>query len=122
MIYDHSNGYEEALNRRKIYGWEIELLCANSQNGRSLEAIKRMMALYKQLQTQYPEQVLIKESENHFDDAPYFDTSLFCNKDDVIKFSQLVISLGMVIDFIHNHDEQISFEFNDNTLNELFPE
>lgn len=103
MIYNHLEGYEKSLQLRIRYGNELELVCANSQCGFTIEKVNSMMNLYKQLQEKFPDQVLIKESEAHEDNSPYYEASFFCFSDEIDQYTKIISDMGIEIDIYHDH-------------------
>lgn len=101
MILSHEDGLEKHYRLRKIFQIELELNCLNSE----FLKITYLLKNAKQLTENYPDNVVLKESEMHTEETPYYEVSVFCNKKDECLFTKVVESLNLEIDIIHNWDE-----------------
>lgn len=80
---------------------ELELDCANS-NFLGEEKAKNMLNKYINLQRIFPDNVIIKESEYHTGENPYYECSVFYKgKDEEKKIREYLLSNGINIDIEH---------------------
>lgn len=101
MILSHEDGLAKHYKLRKIFPIELELNCLNSE----FVNITHLLKKAKQLFENYPDNVVLKESEMHSNKSPYYEVSIFCNKNDEPLFISIVEELNLGIDIIHNWDE-----------------
>lgn len=104
MILSHSDGLEQIYKLRIKYSNEIELVCLNSEYCDTNKLLPKAQALF----TQYPDQVVLKESEAHEEDMPFYEVSLFCDQDKIDYFSKLIEDLGLAVDIIHDNQDNWS--------------
>ena len=97
IIFSHEEGLEKVNYFKKKYDTEIEILCLNS----SFFNIDKELINAMELASQFTEQCVLKESEFHEEELPYYEISFFCNKNDVNKSVKLIESFNLKIDIIH---------------------
>lgn len=100
-ILTHSDGYNLIKSLSLKYDNEIECLCLNSQF-LSVSEMEQALNKYKQLVLDFPQIIVLKESEFHENEFPYYEMSLFCDKKDVDKFELILAERGIKIDLIHS--------------------
>lgn len=100
MIRDHEEGRIIFNNLKQKYGCEIELICLNSGFLDS-KILKRELDKAKDLYEKFPDRVLIKESEFHTKEDPYYEVSFFCSKEEVNDWKRTLNDMGFMIDLIH---------------------
>lgn len=101
MILNCKEGLERFYCLKKMYPIEIELLCANSNYCKNIEP---MMSRYKALAEKYPSSFLLKESEAHEPEFPYYEASMFCNKENLDQMLKMLASEGISVDIVHDND------------------
>lgn len=100
MIYSHIDGLNLLNELKKSYEYEIECLCLNSkymQNHNLFADLEK----YKRLQQDFPQNVVLKESEFNEEHHPYYECSLFCSKEQLDKFELILSDRAIRIDKIH---------------------
>ena len=97
MIKSHLNGYDTCLHLKKVYPIELELICLNSE----FFDITKDLIQAKHLASEYPHQVVLKESEFHDEKQPYYEISVFCNEEDESKFTAIINGYGLKVDIVH---------------------
>lgn len=110
MILSHLEGYESYLKLKSQYPIEIELNCLNA-NFSSTDNIQALLFKYEYLANQLGEQAILKESEYHEEDFPYYEMSIFCTQEYLEKLIEKY-NISEYIDLIHVKD-------NEYRLNEL---
>lgn len=97
--------HQEGLNKRdqliKNQLIEIELGCINSDYHSDLE-IQQLLEKALKLINLYPENSILKESEFHELHSPYYELSLFCQQEDLVRMMNEIKTLELVIDVVHN--------------------
>lgn len=97
MILNHLAGTDKRDELKAEYPVEIECICLNS----NFEDISDLINMAINLQKQYPERVVLKESEFHEEDEPYYEISLYCDLEEVTKYSEIIKKFGLQVDIIH---------------------
>lgn len=100
MIRTHGEGSVLHEKYRSQYELELELICINSEFEDSLN-IKKSLEKAKLLVQEYPDQVILKESEFHEENSPYYEVSVYCYNKDKNKFIQAIEDIGLKIDLIN---------------------
>lgn len=103
-VLNHLDGLELIYKLRTQFSHELELVCLNSE----YQDITPLLLKAQFLQAQFPDQVVIKESETHDSQYPYYEVSLFCNQEDVEKFTKTIEDAGLQLDIIHETKDQWS--------------
>jgi hypothetical protein len=98
---NHLDGLERIYQLRTKFSHELELVCLNSE----FQEAKPLLPKAQQLQAQYPDQVVFKESELHEPSQPYYEVSVFCNEDKIDFFTQEIERLGLAVDLVHDNSE-----------------
>lgn len=103
MIKTHEDGYSLYQKLKSIYSHEIELICINSA---FLEAdiVKSRLAHAQSLAELFPDRVILKESEFHTPQEPYYELSLFCNSNELDLYQSQLNAFGLTIDLVHIND------------------
>lgn len=104
MILSHTEGLARSRTHKALYTRELELDCINS-NFLTETEVKRQLAAAQSLADLYPSRVVLKESEAHEPNVPYFECSLFCYEDEVAEFEEVVEDLGLKVDILHELGE-----------------
>ena len=99
MILSHEEGLNKLYSLRTQFSHELELICLNSE----FMDISKKIIIAQELALQYPNRVLLKESEFHEKNSPYYEISIFCNTNEVKKFTQLIQASGLDLDLIHDN-------------------
>lgn len=102
MILSHEDGLNLINNLKHKYNYEIELLCLNSDFMNIHEIHKELIKL-EQLQKDFPENIVLKESEFHSLDKPYYECSVFCDKKESDKFELVLSDRDITIDLYHDY-------------------
>lgn len=97
MVLKHLAGLDRIYELREQFAIELELVCLNSE----FDDIKDLLVQAKKLQKQYPQRVVLKESEFHSKRDPYYEISVFCHPEEVASFTQEVAGWGLKVDLIH---------------------
>ncbi len=98
MIKTHQEALDLQLQYRTQYELELELVCLNSE----FDDIQDSLEKAKFLAQEYPQQVILKESEFHERENPYYEVSIYCDNDNKDKFIKIAQDLGLVVDLIHD--------------------
>jgi hypothetical protein len=99
MIHSHEDGLNIIQSLKKQFNREIELLCLNS----SFLDISQLLIKAQELAKISP-QVVLKESEFHELENPYYEISVFCHDKDLNSYIALVESYGLTIDLVHEYE------------------
>jgi hypothetical protein len=97
LIYSHEDGLTKMSNLKKTFEIELEINCLNS----TFYEITDQLESAKNLALKFPNQCVLKESEFHEDDVPYYEISLFCNRNDINEKIKTIESFNLIIDIIH---------------------
>lgn len=100
-ILSHSEGLEKIYKLRTVFELEIECICLNS----NFQDISQMLPRAVGLQKEYCDQVVLKESEDHSIENPYYELSVFCNSSDQEKIVQLLKDYNLAIDLVHDNKD-----------------
>jgi hypothetical protein len=103
-IDSHEDGLNKIYSYRKKYTTEIECLCLNSQFFKDI-AIKLKKAV--SFRNDFPDKVVLKESEFHSKETPYYELSVFCNDNEVELYKEKIEELSLEIDIIHQNQDFI---------------
>lgn len=98
-MQNHLEGLESIYKLRAKFDLEIECVCINS----NYEDISKKIKNAIKLKNEYSDQVVLKESEDHHEDCPYYEISLFCNHVDLEKYSKVINDFGLKIDLVHKN-------------------
>lgn len=100
-ILNNIEGLNLHSHLRTLYNCELELVCANSN---FFPDISKMLEKYKDLAEKYPKQFVLKESEWHEENQPYYEASLYCDIKEVQRFKQILESENVKVDIVHEGD------------------
>lgn len=105
MIDSHEKGIEKYNILKKIYDLELELHCLNS-SFYSIDKINHLLEIYKNIKLNLSNNTILKESEFHTKETPYYEMSVFCNINEAISLIENN-SLKNHIDLIHLDGDNI---------------
>lgn len=97
MILNHNDGLERIYSLRKQYEIELELVCLNSE----FKDITTLIPQAQQFYLTFSDRVVFKESETNELDYPYYEISIFCQKDEIERYQTEIINHGLALDIIH---------------------
>lgn len=97
-ITDHDTGSRIRESHLADGKHELELECANSS---AYSNSAEMLDKYKKLAQDYPNHVVLKESEMHEDDIPYHEASVFAHGHEVDNFKKEFPKRGIKLDIHH---------------------
>lgn len=100
----HSDGLEKIYQLRIVYELEIECVCLNS----NFFDISSYFPKAQTMLNNYPDQVVLKESEDHIKECPYYELSVFCNNSDLENFTKILTELNISIDLVHENKDMHS--------------
>ena len=103
-LLSHSDGLEKTYQLRSVYELEIECVCLNS----NFFDISSYLPKAQTMLNNYPDQVVLKESEDHSEECPYYELSVFCNNSDLEKFTKILTDLNFSIDLVHENKDMYS--------------
>tara|TARA_Y100000034_G_C6910321_1_gene424397 strand:- start:17890 stop:18207 length:318 start_codon:yes stop_codon:yes gene_type:complete len=98
-ILTHIEGLDEIYRLRREFEIELELSCLNSEFFDLTPLLSKALRLKKE----YPDNIVLKESEFHDVDHPYYEISVFCNKKDLNIFKEILNDYNLSIDIIHEN-------------------
>ena len=99
MILSHQQGLSKVQLLRSKYDTELELMCLNSE----YFDLTKLIPDATNLSEKYSDRVVFKKSEFHTKKNPYYEISLFCNQNELEEFKNIIKSINLEIDIIHDN-------------------
>lgn len=85
------------------YRYEFELVCINAQaRGLSREQVQSELNQALLLNENYPGKTIVRESEFHEADSPYYEVSVFCFQDEKKEVKKHLKDNGYLVDIVHD--------------------
>lgn len=96
MIYSPQEGLGIIEKFKKTYECEFECLSL-SLDFMSEHILFNSLEKYKKLKQDFPDNVIVKETEFHKKYKPHYECSLFCSKEQKDKFELILMDRGITI-------------------------
>lgn len=107
LILSYEESIDKIISLKERFEFEIEISCLNS----AFSDISTKLTLAKNISEYLSERTILRESEFHDDDRPYYEFSLFCNREDLERFKLYIAESGLEIDVIHDVETGNCIEF-----------
>ena len=119
-MLSHMEGYEKFLKLKNSHPVELELICLNSEFFDE-DFMKKNLTLYKSLCEEIGlEKSLIKKSEAHKEDQPYYECSVFSCLSKAADLIRKIQTMGLQIDIIHYNGNEFNItDFRMDVLNKI---
>jgi hypothetical protein len=100
MILNNEDGLKKREKLKSEYLIELELVCLNSEYfGKDVVSLK--LKNYLELSEELRKQSILKESEFHNSEKPYYESSIFCDFDLFNQITNTIKEYGIEVDIVH---------------------